>query len=536
MANPFNRRTLLKSAFWAGVCLVWLIMAAALMEVLARAREHQKWRDNPYILKPSENPGVPVAPALRETPPQDSTRPLSLENKNAVAAALQTMVQPPSPTPAWHIPRENEVPQDKEARRRLFFGLNEKERDAFCRLHGETVVMRGKPGALPVVYGANEVAHMIRHLTGSPSGFVLRHTLFSGMLDALETSAGTCLQTGQPLAFEAPLPRFSGLKPLECACLMDGGGCTAQFIATDLKKLMALMSAPDSPWQVPLRFYKPNLKNAGPAGDITTNSLGLRDRERSVPKPAGTFRVLCIGGSTTEMGRDFDSTYPALLEKQLAGRYPGKNIEVINAGCSGAMTLDHFARMPLYLRLEPDLVIGYLGVNDLIFGTGRWQLFGPWLATAKNSALARLLFQGGESFFEKRLETLHKENALANMRLLGALFRERGIPVVFCSIASPRPARLSPDQINYLDHDLYTQWKQDSLTFANYARHVEGHNQLVRSLCAGEQFYFADTGKNIDGGLDIFKDVCHFYHETIPLLADSVFRETVPLFDALLPQ
>jgi hypothetical protein len=45
------------------------------------------------------------------------------------------------------------------------------------------------------------------------------------------------------------------------------------------------------------------------------NSFGFRSPEIEVPKPEGKFRIVCVGGSTTNAGRTNDTTYPALLEK-----------------------------------------------------------------------------------------------------------------------------------------------------------------------------------------------------------------------------
>ena len=53
----------------------------------------------------------------------------------------------------------------------------------------------------------------------------------------------------------------------------------------------------------------------------------------STHKSDSTFRVLCLGGSTTLNGRlQLTKRYPYLLHQLLAKQYPDKKIEVLNGG------------------------------------------------------------------------------------------------------------------------------------------------------------------------------------------------------------
>ncbi|MBI4845219.1 MAG: hypothetical protein HY810_01900 [Candidatus Omnitrophica bacterium] len=67
------------------------------------------------------------------------------------------------------------------------------------------------------------------------------------------------------------------------------------------------------------------------------NSLGIRDKEYSTPKPKDTYRILIIGDSVT-FGTEYplEITYPKVLEKLLQERPLHKDkFEVINAGICG---------------------------------------------------------------------------------------------------------------------------------------------------------------------------------------------------------
>lgn len=102
----------------------------------------------------------------------------------------------------------------------------------------------------------------------------------------------------------------------------------------------------------------------------TVDSLGYRGREFSFKKPAGSFRIVCSGNSITfGEAASNDSTYPALLENIMRDRGEiNEPVEVINAGAMGYTSyqclLDLKTRL---LALQPDLVILYVGWNDITF-------------------------------------------------------------------------------------------------------------------------------------------------------------------------
>ncbi len=100
-----------------------------------------------------------------------------------------------------------------------------------------------------------------------------------------------------------------------------------------------------------------------------TNALGFRDnREYSLDKPPGTFRIIILGDSVTfGHGSVYEHTYPRLLEDRLTAWKPQVNWQVWNLGVPGYNTSQELA----YLRevgqaYRPDLVIvGFYG-NDVV--------------------------------------------------------------------------------------------------------------------------------------------------------------------------
>lgn len=109
------------------------------------------------------------------------------------------------------------------------------------------------------------------------------------------------------------------------------------------------------------------------------NSLGFRGAEFEEKKPPGTFRVACLGGSTTWMGSSDETTWPAALESVLRESLPEKGsysrVEVINAGVSGYTLMESFVNLKMrVLALEPDLIVVYHAVNDArVIGRGNFR-------------------------------------------------------------------------------------------------------------------------------------------------------------------
>jgi hypothetical protein len=103
-------------------------------------------------------------------------------------------------------------------------------------------------------------------------------------------------------------------------------------------------------------------------GFVQINSLGYRGREIAREKPAGTYRILCLGSSTTfsyPYIKDPSKTWTGLLESSLNRRYSERRFEVINAGLPYATSAELLAGFMFRHRyLDPDLVIIHEGGND----------------------------------------------------------------------------------------------------------------------------------------------------------------------------
>ncbi len=276
---------------------------------------------------------------------------------------------------------------------------------------------------------------------------------------------------------------------------------------------------------------------------IELNDAGFRDRDRTVAKPAGTTRTLCLGDSYTwGWGLDADVAYPRRLEDLLAAR--GLRAEVINTGVPGYNTVQCL----LYLRergfaYEPDVVVYQASVNDFnanapsgpgfvwsypgatldaddgiaISGTPLAPMgFWPWLKYhgARNSRLVYLLksrrdlrlqmaeqkaigeIPGDMADAVSRVEPAHVRLFAALMRDMQADCDARGARLVVLLDIPLTPERrapfaeLCPDTEILPVYDLLTarEAATDTLAYMPHDGHwtLEGHGWVAEYLAEGE--------------------------------------------------
>ncbi len=103
---------------------------------------------------------------------------------------------------------------------------------------------------------------------------------------------------------------------------------------------------------------------------LRINSLGYRDNEHEVAKPAGTYRIAVLGDSFTEARQvALEDTFPSLLGQELGtcAGLSGRRVEVLNFGVGGYGTAQQLLTLRKdALRFAPDLVLlAFFPGNDL---------------------------------------------------------------------------------------------------------------------------------------------------------------------------
>lgn len=136
------------------------------------------------------------------------------------------------------------------------------------------------------------------------------------------------------------------------------------------------------------KFYQTNRWVARRYFDPRKVSLpGVAPEKFAWKKSPATFRIFCLGGSTTA-GFPFDCQvpFPQQLKYLLSRAYPGHLFEVLNLGISAVNSHTVLDLLPEILDKQPDLILIYMGHNEFygaygsassigIGGNERWVRF-----------------------------------------------------------------------------------------------------------------------------------------------------------------
>ena len=101
---------------------------------------------------------------------------------------------------------------------------------------------------------------------------------------------------------------------------------------------------------------------------VKFNTLGFRSPEISKVKDVNTFRIFCMGNSTTfGLSVIREEAFPEILRNLLREKFDGKNIEVINSGIPGYSSFQGLVQLKrVILKLKPDLITCCYGKNDAL--------------------------------------------------------------------------------------------------------------------------------------------------------------------------
>jgi lysophospholipase L1-like esterase len=322
---------------------------------------------------------------------------------------------------------------------------------------------------------------------------------------------------------------------------------------------------------------------------VRHNSAGFRrSGEVSKVKPANTYRIFLMGGSTAygtgglwpHLQRDFavlknTETIDAYLERILGQALPGKKIEVINAAITSTWTHHHLIYLnQTILGYDPDMVLFLDGYNDFFHTSPDHDQFGSYLYTTqasgilgeptlgalaranawwfyRRSALAFVTFRALRTlklvvtapFAERDRQPMNVDRALANLeqvfprsalamhRRMALILRDEGVVPVFM---------LQPMLILERDHKPMTDIEQRLFAFnvesylPNYEPFIHRPVTLVqereRAMAAELGAQFIDlTG--IYGGVaeQIYTDYVHLTPRGNELLARHVAERLVPV-------
>jgi len=282
--------------------------------------------------------------------------------------------------------------------------------------------------------------------------------------------------------------------------------------------------------------------------NITINSLGYRGKDFKLIKTPGTFRIVCIGGSTVfGIGSSSDkTTFPQFIENILNSKMPGKKFEVINAGVPGYTTAESLIDLELrLLDLSPDLIFIYHGYND--FKPNRFPNFKsdyshwryrepiyigrPFLDnfrfyTKLTNLILKYVPKKQDSSFPdlKRFDSASVEGVKAferNLRSTIYITKSRNIKVMLSTFVIPlNDANLKKDPEMFKALLYFTP----TLTYKGVLDARTKYNNAVKELAEEENITLIDFDKIMPQSLEYFDDYVHFNDKGAMFIGENIAK------------
>ena len=518
---------------------LWVAVLALGLELGARLV--QRYRDvrNPLIAfrngLPCEERAIAPFLALRQKASPDLARPVPscgmLEVEAGMLrvsrAARECAARNASSAPLRVVPGES-----RRGVLEKFPAMSEPERRAFALLRGEMILSLNGAGRLVNTYGEEQSRRSLEELFATWSGMFVRKVMQRGLMERINQA---CREAA---AGQAGFVELSDSEGIPILALRAGAGREAVYVffgdgAPPGPDNEPVALPPDSPWERPWFRYKPHLKDArGAMGSrISTNNRGYVDIDFEAPKPAGVFRILCIGGSTTEEGPTLETSYPNRLEEMLQKLAPQSRVEVFNCGIAGMTTHKQLEKLDEYLAYQPDLAVVCEGINDLFGAIPAYWEEAPdtcWRNAARRSCFLRMALP---SLLLPPASALRRDVVRRVVDRLDAFSRvlmSSGIPVALCTIPIPPKEAVTPVERAFYDFDARSHWDHPWLSYTGCAGLVDTLNRETARWCDGQGVCLIPLDACYNDGYAIFNDLCHMQPAGVERKARAVLQALVP--------
>jgi lysophospholipase L1-like esterase len=288
-----------------------------------------------------------------------------------------------------------------------------------------------------------------------------------------------------------------------------------------------------------LKLLRPDRVFRGSEQVIRTNSLGLRSANVSPGRAPDSLRLAILGASTV-MGayaKDNDKTLAGFLEKKLSAEWPGRQVEVINAGIAGYTLYDQQKMLETVVApLAPDRVLVYPGFNDFAdycgapmpakaaFSRKGLPTFAPpaWVLSIdlvlKNTVFLRHKPQAPVSYKDAR--TIDLGPYRQRLRKLMDSAERLGVPLLMLTNARAYQRDQAPGEQSRL---------AETARYFNPCFDVEGlhtlyerHNDAIRAEAKRAGVPAISLGEQMRGGRPYFADSTHFSERGEELAANII--------------
>ena len=269
----------------------------------------------------------------------------------------------------------------------------------------------------------------------------------------------------------------------------------------------------------------------GRFGPIAINSFGFRSPEVTEAKPPGRLRMAFLGGSTTFCGEvsSNEMTWPHLVWTALRERWPGLDLDYINAGVPGYTTHTLLPALEKRVaRFKPDIIVIYEATNDLsrnsfelardqgVVAHQQEEELG-WLS--RHSLLALLIGKNLEIMRQQRLATSSSGKLKLDTARLDTEFRrdytnlveasQKVAKLVVTVTFAPRlRAGQSPEEQR--EAAVTSLYYMPYMTIDDLITAFSHYNQVIREVANTHQALLVGGEDTIPGDAGHYADSVHF--------------------------
>jgi len=264
-------------------------------------------------------------------------------------------------------------------------------------------------------------------------------------------------------------------------------------------------------WEIPYFEYKKHAQLY--SHEFHTNNFGFRDEDVAVPKLPDVFRIVCIGGSTTEEGPTEQETYPNITEKLLSEQFHEQyRIEVINAGIPGITANKLWLRLPDYLLMEPNLIIYCEGTNDITH-----ILLPYWLNHLNGikkiliqSKLCRNIFPLFFLPHDIQIQSDISKDILSQIEKIQKYLQRKGVLFAVMSIPAPNYSSMTWQEKDYFQFVTKKWWGGDFINYRMYSHVLNIYNKLLNEKFNNRNILYIPMYEMFQNEPpSYFNDVCH---------------------------
>ena len=293
----------------------------------------------------------------------------------------------------------------------------------------------------------------------------------------------------------------------------------------------------------------------------------------SAVKKAGEYRVLCLGGSTTNCEElPVRARYPTVLQAILRERYPSAKIEVLNAGRPWYTTKHSLIGYTTYYQLwEPDLIVLMHAMNDLYrsFSPPRYAIggyniqwshfYGPAINCARQRpriTLEQKIWKNTRQAFGKLTGIRYPENTKEkeppqeggdyplerfvsikmfeeHLRRIARCVKNDNRDMLLVSQPSLYKEKMDPEELEVLFigrtfcYSLNGAGQKEFPDHGSLLRAMRAFNDVTKRVALSENAFFADAADRVPKNLRHFINDAHYKEPGAKRLAEEVAKTII---------